>query len=199
MQNIDSVEELFRQHNGMMRTKELYKAHVFYHDIRRLIEKGVIEKIRYGYYRWVDTHQYSEAQIITQLYPDAILCLNSALFYHRYSDRSPLEWNLAVSKDSNKSRFRIDFPLVKPYYIEPALLELGVCVGEMDGYPVRIYDKERTMCDCLRYMGKMDKEIFNRAIRSYVEDNEKNVPLLMEYATKLRVLKKVKMIIGVWI
>ncbi|HAM63154.1 MAG: hypothetical protein A2Y20_04880 [Firmicutes bacterium GWF2_51_9] len=199
MISLETIEKLFRQHHGMMRTKELYKARVFYHDIQRLIEKGVIENIRYGYYQWVDPNHHSEALTITQLFPDAILCLNSALFYHRYSNRVPLEWNLAVSKDSNKSRFRIDYPLIKPYYVEPTLLEIGVSTTEIDGHPVRIYDKERTMCDCLRYMGKMDKEIFNRSIRSYVEDDEKNIPQLMEYATKLRVLKKVKMIIGVWL
>ena len=68
----------------------------------------------------------------------------------------------------------------------------------MDGNPVRIYDKERTICDCMRYMGKMNREIFNKAIQGYIMDSEKNIPRLLEYAKKLRVMQKVKMIIGVW-
>ena len=192
------INDTFEQHHGMMRTHELYKAHIYYNDIQSLIERGVIEKVRYGYYQWIDSENLSEVTTVTRLFPDAIMCLDTALFYYRYSDRTPLAWHLAVSKDSNKSRFKIDYPFTKPYYIEPSILDLGAVDGEIDGNPIRIYNKERTICDCLRYTGKMDKEIFNKAIRYYVEDNEKNIPLLSEYARKLRVTNKVKTIIGVW-
>ena len=195
---IETIKDIFEGHNGMMRTHELYDAHVFYNDIQLLIGRGIIEKVRYGYYQWIDSENLSEALTVTRLFPDAIMCMDTALFYYRYSDRTPLAWHLAVSKDSNKSRFKIDYPFIKPYYIEPSILGLGAADGEMDGNPVRIYDKERTICDCLRYMGKMDKEIFNKAIRCYVEDNEKNIPRLSEYAKKLRIAQKVKTIIGVW-
>ena len=62
-----------------------------------------------------------------------------------------------------------------------------------------MYDKERTICDCLRYRNKMDREIFNKAIQNYINDSTKNIPKLMEYAEKLRVKKLVKDLIGVWL
>lgn len=192
------VKEIFDAHGGMIRTCELHKEHLFYNDIQALIERGVIEKIRYGYYQWADSENMSEAALLTRLFPDAIMSMDTALFYYRYSDRTPLAWHLSVSKDSGKSRFKIDYPFTKPYYVEPSILELGVTSGEIDGNAVRIYDKERTICDCLRYSGKMDKEIFNKALRSYITDGEKNIPRLSEYAKKLRVKQKVKTIIGVW-
>lgn len=195
---INQLKDIFDQHNRIMRTHELYEAHIYYNDIQKLIERGIIEKVRYGYYQWIDSENISEAATVTRLFPDAIMCMDTALFYYRYSDRTPLAWHLAISKDSNKSRFRVDYPFIKPYFIEPAILELGAVDGEIDSNPVRIYDKERTICDCLRYMGKMDKEIFNKAIRCYVEDNKRNIPRLMEYAKKLRVTNKAKTIIGVW-
>lgn len=182
-----------------MRTCELYDSHIFYNDIQLLIERGIIEKVRYGYYQLVNSENFSEVTTVTRLFPDAILCMDTALFYYRYSDRTPLAWHLAVSKDSNKSRFKIDYPFTKAYFVEPTILELGAVDGEIDGKPVRIYDKERTICDCLRYTGKMDQEIFYKAIRSYVEDNGKNIPRLTDYAKKLRVVKKVRTIVGVWI
>ncbi|MFA6736599.1 MAG: hypothetical protein WCR87_06755 [Saccharofermentanales bacterium] len=192
------VKEIFDAHGGMMRTFELHDAHLFYSDIQTLIERGVIEKVRYGYYQWIDSENMSEAAVITRLFPDAILSMDTALFYYRYSDRIPLAWHLTVSKDSGKSRFKIDYPFTKPYYTEPALLELGLTNGEIDGNPVRIYDKERTICDCLRHMAKMDRETFNKAIQGYIADSERNIPRLSEYAKKLRVMQKVKTIIGVW-
>ena len=136
---------------------------------------------------------------LTRLFPDAIFCMDTALRYYGYSDRTPGDWHLAVSKDSGKSRFNIDYPFVKPYYVEPAVLELGLTKGNMDGHEIRIYDKDRVICDCLRYRNKMDKEIFNKAIQNYIADPEKSIPKLLEYAEPLRVKKIAKDLIGVWL
>jgi len=83
--------------------------------------------------------------------------------------------------------------------MEPAVLELGLTKGNMDGHEMRIYDKDRVICDCLRYRNKMDKEIFNKAIQNYIADPEKRIPKLMEYAGPLRVKKIAKDLIGVWL
>ena len=67
------------------------------------------------------------------------------------------------------------------------------------GHCVRIYDKDRVICDCLRYRNKMDKEIFNKAIQGYISDTSKSIPRLMEYAAPLRVKKIAQDLIGVWL
>jgi len=199
MKQIGEIRKLFGENGDMLRTKELYANKVFYHDIRRLVEDGLIEKIRHGYYQWVDADKPSDIRIINQLFPDGILNMDTALFYHGYSDRTPREWHLAVSKDSGKSRFKIDYPFVRPYYIEPGLLDMGLILGEIDGNTVRIYDKERAICDCLRYRNKMDREIFVKAIQEYVKDSSKNIPRLMDFAKKLRVADTAKNLIGIWL
>ncbi len=142
---------------------------------------------------------FSEISTINRLFPDAILCMETALRYYGYSDRTPGDWHLAVSKGSGKSRFKIDYPFVKPYYVEPAVLEIGLTTGEINGHCVRIYDKDRVICDCQRYRNKMDKEIFNKAIQGYISDTSKSIPRLIEYAAPLRVKKIAKDLIGVWL
>ena len=69
----------------------------------------------------------------------------------------------------------------------------------MDGHDIRIYDKDRVICDCLRYRNKMYKEIFNKAIQNYINDPGKSIPKLLEYAEPLRVKKIAKELIGVWL
>jgi len=197
--DIQHYKDIFEDYGGMMRTKDLEREKIRYRNVQKLIDAGLVEKVRYGYYQWVRPDDFSEAGTVIRLFPDAILCMDTALRYYGYSDRTPGDWHLAVSKDSGKSRFHIDYPFVKPYYIEPAVLELGLAKGSIDGHEVRIYDKDRVICDCLRYRNKMDKEIFNKAIRSYIDDPQKNIPKLMEYAGPLRVKKAVKDLIGVWL
>lgn len=199
MKHISCYKKIFDRYGGMMRAKQLEEEHIFYVVRQQLIENGYIEKVRRGYYQWIDHDDFSEVGTVTRLFPDAILCMDTALRYYGYSDRTPGSWHLAVSKDSGKSRFQIDYPFVKPYYVEPALLELGLTTGEMDGHTVRIYDKDRVICDCLRYRNKMDKEIFNKAIQNYINDPEKSIPRLLEYAELLRVKKIAKDLIGVWL
>ena len=183
----------------MMRTSELSKEKIYYADIAWLIQSGAVEKIRHGYYQWVDPDNQSEAATVIRLFPDGIFCMDTALRHYGYSDRTPAEWHIAVSKYSNRTRFKLDYPFVKPYYVAPDVLEIGLCEQEIDGNKVRMYDKERVICDCLRYRNKMDREIFNKAIQSYVRDNGKNIPKLMEYAAPLRCTTLVDNIIGIWL
>ncbi len=199
MDSIEHYQKLFEQYGGMMKTYQLEKENIRYRKVQQLMQEGYIEKVRYGYYQWVDSDDFSEIGTIHRLFPDAILCMETALRYYGYSNRTPRNWHLAVSKDSGKSRFKLEYPFVKPYYVEPSVLELGLTTGEIDGYAVPIYDKDRVICDCLRYRNKMDKEIFNQAMQSYIHDADKSIPRLLAYAEPLRVKKIVKDLIGVWL
>lgn len=199
MHDVQYYKSIFDKYGGMMRTTQLAEEKVFYPQREKLIADGYVEKIRRGYYQWINPNDFSEVGTVIRLFSDAILCMDTALRYYGYSDRTPGDWHLAVSKDSGKSRFKIDYPFVKPYYVEPSLLELGLTTGNMDGHTIRIYDKDRLICDCLRYRNKMDKEIFNKAIQKYIADPEKSIPKLMEYAGPLRVKKLAKDLIGVWL
>jgi predicted transcriptional regulator of viral defense system len=196
---LEHYKSIFEQYGGMMRTKELQAEKIFYQNIQKLIQAGYVEKVRFGYYQWIDAEDFSEVGTVTRLFPDAIFCMYTALLHYEYSDRTPGDWHLAVSKDSGKSRFNIDYPFVKPYYVEPSVLELGLTAGVMDGHKIRVYNKDRVICDCLRYRNKMDKEIFNKAIQNYIQDPNKSIPQLMEYAEVLRVKKIAKDLIGVWL
>jgi hypothetical protein len=69
----------------------------------------------------------------------------------------------------------------------------------VEGQTFQIYDKERVICDCLKYESKMDREQFKQAIQSYIRDEEKDISLLMEYAVQRKVVKKVHNLIGVWL
>ena len=197
--NATGFRKIFSNYNYIMTTAQLNAEKVYYRDIQQMLEEGLIEKVKRGYYHWVEDNGKSEVVIINSLFPDSILCMETALFYYSYSDRNPTEWSIAIDKNASRQRTKIDYPFVKAYRIEPSLLTIGETKGTIDFTEVRIYDRDRTMCDVLRNMNKMDKEIFNKAIQSYVKDPKKNIPNLMRYAKVLRVQKRAKDLIGVWL
>lgn len=197
--DIENIRRSFAEYDYIMTTAQLNRDKLYYRDIQELLEKGFIEKIRRGYYHWIEDYGRSEVVIINRLFPDAVLCMETALFYYKYSDRNPAEWNIAIDKNASRQRLKIDYPFIKAYRVEPSLLSLGETGGKIDFEKIRIYDRDRTICDVLRNMNKMDKEIFNKAVQNYVKDPKKNISNLIEYAKVLRVQKRVKDLIGVWL
>lgn len=197
--DIQTAKQIFDAHNGIMKSKEIIENKIYNRFLKKLIDEGYVEKIKFGYYQWQDERAFSEATVIARLFPDAVICMESALQYYGYTDRTPSAWCLAVDKHSTKSRFSIDYPSVKPHYIPEDQMTLGVEVAKIEDTEMKIFNRERVICDCLRQENKMDVEIFNKAIQAYIKDPMKNVPRLMEYAKILRTENKVRKIIGVWI
>ena len=206
---IDSFYSSLRQtkanldNNGiqcLIRTAELNSIGIYSKEIEELIKEGYIERIEQGYYRITKySESDSEAKLISCLYPDGVICMTSALFYYGYSDRTPLTWDIAIDRNVSKARFNIDYPYVKPYYIEKKHLEYGITEAKYEDCIMKIFDKDRLICECIKHENKMDREIYNKAIIGYINDNGKNITNLLEYAKKRNIHKKVRDRIGVWL
>ncbi|CAM4414722.1 type IV toxin-antitoxin system AbiEi family antitoxin domain-containing protein [Paenibacillus alkaliterrae] len=198
MLTLAEIKHQFYGHNGVMMTAELRALGISSRQLLQLVNEGVLEKIKQGAYQ-LSEQLLPEETLITKLFPNAIVYLESALSYYGYSDRLPATWQLAVDKNTSKSIFNIAYPPVKPFYLESNILAIGISLLEVANTEIRIYDRDRTICDVLRYFNKMDREIFNTAIQRYIKDNQHNVNRLLEYAEQLRVTNKVKNYIGVWL
>lgn len=197
--NTKVFNNIFKDYNYIMTTAQLSSEKLYYRDIQLMLNVGLIEKIKRGYYHWIEDCGKNDIIIINRLFPDGVLCMDTALFYYKYSDRNPTEWHITIDKNTSRQRTQIESLFIKAHRVDSELIQLGETKGEIDSQEVRIYDRDRTICDVLRNMNKMDKEIFNKAIQGYVKDPKKNIPNLMEYAKVLRTQKRVKDIIEVWL
>ena len=195
----EDLKELFKQHGGVMKTSELKAAGYYYQKIQKLIESGKIEQIRRGYYQYIGEDAFSDIPVITALFPDGVLCMESALDYYGYTDHTPSAWHLAVDNQSTRTRFYIDYPAIQPHFLKKDRYQAGIETVEIDGKMVKIYDRERTICDLLLHRNKLDGEVFNLAIQRYVRDPKKVEARLMKYAELLHVEKKVREVLGVWL
>ncbi len=186
----------------LIKTAELSALKIYYRDIAALIAAGHLEKVKQGYYRVVvlkESSGPSEASVIASLYPDGVLCMYTALFYYGYSDRTPLSWDIAIDRDTSKARFKIDYPYVQPYYMEPVHLSYGISAAEFEDCQMRIFDRDRLICECIKNENKMDRESYNKAIQGYVADSKKSITNLLSYAKKRNIAVRVKDRIGVWL
>ena len=147
--------------------------------------------MRHGYYQLAGQDSPSEERLLATLIPKGIVCVESALFHYEYSDFAPRKWSIAVPRSMSRSKLDSDVLSLRPYYIQPELYELGKTTDNFNGVTLAVYDRERTICDCFKYRSKLDNEMFNKALNTYVKDDKKNLNNLSAYAKKLRVYKKV--------
>lgn len=196
--DLERIDALVQEKEGLVQTADIVALGIDYRRILQLVKEGYVIRVKSGYYT-TKYYECSEEDMILRLFPDGILTMETALFYYGYLQDRPFQWSIAISKNTSKSRFKLDYPNVQPYYCESNVLELGVRTIPFAGKEIQIYTKERLVCDCLKYQEKMEREDFKKAILSYIQDEDKDVAALMECARERKVTKKVQTMIGVWL
>lgn len=195
---LEQIAELIQKNGGLVKTSQLYELGMDFRKIQRLTEEGAIQRVKNGYYGR-GFHEKSEESMIAAFFPDGVLCMDTALFYYHYLQERPSYWHIAVDKNTSKSRFKMEYPLIKPYYTEPDVLKLGAVRMKLKEGIIQIYEKERLICDCLKFEDKMEREVVQAALKAYIREPLKDIQKLLEYARERRVVQKVQNRIGVWL
>ena len=187
MNNFEKIKVLLEQNNGILYVKELEENNIHRQYLKILEEKGEIIRILKGVY--IDNDKdVNEFFIMSEKYKTGIFSHNTALYFYNLTDRTPINLDMTFP-----STVRINNDSLSPHYIKPELLSLGETVLSLeDGTKIKIYDKERTICDIIRDRNKIDPQIFNTAIKEYFKQNNKNLNLLYKYAKKLKIDKILK-------
>ncbi len=118
---------------------------------------------------------------------------------YRYTDRIPLSWQIAVDRNSEKGQHKIDYPLIDVFYMEPKILDVGADINQIENVNVKVFNRDRTICDVLRHENKIEREVFSNAIQRYVKDPKKDIKKLLEYSNLLNLKNKAQTYIGVWL
>ena len=197
-QALEQITQLIEEQGGIVKKEQFTELGIDYRRILDFVQSGDLVRIKNGYYTdRID--RFTEEELVARLFGDASLCMESALYAYGYISQKPYGWHLAVDKNTSKSRFKMDYPKIIPYYTEPEALELGSTEIMISGQQFQIYDRDRVICDCLKYESKLEREVFKEALQSYIRDSQKDISALMAYARARKVVGKVQSMIGVWL
>ncbi len=197
-QALEQITQLIEEQGGIVKKEQFTELGIDYRRILDFVQSGDLVRIKNGYYTdRID--RFTEEELVARLFGDARLCMESALYAYGYISQKPYGWHLAVDKNTSKSRFKMDYPKIIPYYTEPDALELGSTEIMISGQQFQIYDRDRVICDCLKYESKLEREVFKEALQSYIRDSQKDISALMAYARARKVVGKVQSMIGVWL
>ena len=196
--NKKDLFKAFENNGGILRTYQLNELGFYSRQINKLIENGDIARVKRGFYE-LTSNIYPEEVIIARLFPNSVIFLESALMIYGYTDRIPLSWQIAVDRNSEKGQYKIDYPSIDVFYMEPKLLDVGVDINQIENVDVKVFNRDRTICDVLRHENKIEREVFSNAIQRYVKDPKKDIKNLLEYSKLLNLKNKVQIYIGVWL
>lgn len=190
MDNYEKILKIMKNNGGYITTKELDSNNIDRYFLTKLMDRKQINRISRGYYGLVN-YSTDEYYKIISMSEKAIFSMNTALYLHNLSDRAPLVFDVTVpyyyggSLRKNKN--------VNLHFVKYSVLNLGkIEIISPFGMKIKVYDKERTICDIVKNRNNMDMEIFSKALKNYVKSSNKNLRKLMKYAKELKIEKKMK-------
>jgi predicted transcriptional regulator of viral defense system len=181
----ENVFTLLKERGGYLTSKEARENGVENKTLQRMAECGLIERAAHGLYIGADI--FPDPFFIAQYRcPKGVFSNETALFLHDLSDRNPLRLMMTIPSGWNTPLLKNDD--IQFFYSRPKWMGLGICVLETpSGMKVSAYDTERTLCDCLRNIDKLDRDLVLTALKRYVKGKARDSAKLLEYAFALKI------------
>ena len=185
MNRFEIMDNLVETGNGYLRTSQVLEKGISKPTLAEYVKKRNMERVAQGVYlaedAWLD-----DLYLLSLLNSRIVFSHETALYLHGMMEREPRYTSVTVKAGYNASHLR--HKGVRVYQVKPDLAELGIVeVQTRFGNKVRVYDKERTICDILRYKETMDVQIFQYAMKEYMADSQKKLSRLMTYAKKFQI------------
>ncbi len=168
---------------------EAIKSGITRYMLYSLRDKGVIEQVSRGVYRLVELPPISNPDLVTVSlrFPNAIICLISALAYHEITTQIPHRVSVAVPRDSRQPS--LDYPPLFVHRFSDQAYLAGFEEHQIDGISVKIYNPEKTLADCFKFRNKIGMDVVLEALKLYRTRKKFDHERLLKYARICRVEK----------
>ena len=131
------------------------------YQVQKAVKAGELYQIEKGIY--ADTRDVTTLAVISTKYPEAIITLDSAFYYHGLTDVIPDEYYIATSKHARKLRDS----RIKQIFVPDEILNLGVIVMYRRDAMFRIYDKERMLIELLSRKNSIPYDYYKEILGNY--------------------------------
>jgi len=187
-----NAEKIFRKHNGILRTGQAKKLGIDQPILVQMCEEGLLVKEARGLYRLADLPPLSNPDIVhvAMRIPDSVICLISALAFHQLTTQIP--YKIYIALPQNTKAPRINYPPMDIVYLSKKTYFAGIKEHILDGVPVRIYNREKTIADCFKFRRKIGLDIAVEALKDYMLQPNRNIEEIMNFSRINRVEKFIR-------
>lgn len=186
----DKIIQLAKENNGVVTAAILSDKGILRGNLKKLVDEGKLEKTARGVYIlpeiWEDEFVNLQAR-----FKKGIFSNETALFLWDLTDLTPNKYDMTFPHNYNLTNVKsegVNCSRVKQEWYTEGKTQLE----SPGGNKITVYNMERTLCDILRKRGGINTGIITEAFKRYTARNDKNIPLLSEYAKRFRVEEKVR-------
>jgi len=175
-----------REH-GVLRPRDVAGRRISRTAIGRLTKARALERVGRGLYvpagaRITEHHTLAEA---AKRVPAGVVCLLSALSFHRMTTQSPHEVWLAIDVKARKPR--ADWPPMRIVRFSGRARTFGVERHVVEGVEVLVTSRAKTVADCFKYRNKIGIDVAIEALKEYLGRRGRSMEELEQAAEVCRV------------
>ena len=187
----DRIEAVAKANNSFILTSQVEALGICRPMLKKYSDAGKLERIRKGLY--ILSGELPDEYALLQLRSKyAVFSYGTALYVWGLSDRAPHIYDITLPRGTNINFLKKDIPNLRCHYVQQEIYELGITeVRSPQGAMVKVYDRERCICDLIRDKDHMDMQLFTRAIKDYFKSNPNNRKLL-KYSKIFDIEEKVR-------
>ena len=172
---------------GIIRARDLNAHGIPQTYLSRLVEQGLLQRVARGLYRLPgatvsEHHSLVKAQLRV---PHGVICLLSALVFHRLTTQLPFEVWLAIENKAWAAQEK-RLPLRYVRFSGDAFTA-GIEYHTIEGSTVKVYSPAKTVADCFKYRHKIGLDIALEALRDGLGQRLFTIDRLWHYADVCRV------------
>lgn len=189
MNKTEYMNKLIDDNNGYLITSEATNYGISKTYISYFIKQHQMEKVAQGIYILDDVWP-DELFILQQRNKMIIYSGETALYLHGLIDREYSKVCFSVPIGYNASHIKLPSKDIR--YIKKDIFDLGVCeTPSISGNNVRLYNKERCICDLIKNRKKYEIQLFQTALKEYMSSKDRHLTNLIEIAQTLGIRDKV--------
>ncbi|MBD5520311.1 MAG: abortive phage infection protein [Lachnospiraceae bacterium] len=183
MNKNEILQQLIEENNGYLLSSKVKEKNISKTFLAKYVKENDLERVARGIYITEDV--WPDELYIMQVRNAAVIFSGeTALYLHGLIDREYSEICVSVPTGYNATHLKTGNVQVK--YASKKRYGLGVCtVPSTSGNMVRVYDRERCICDLVSDRNKIEVQNFQTAMKEYMLGKGKKLSRLIEYAEKL--------------
>lgn len=190
------IHQLCKAPTGYIYKKRILEQQINPEWIAHYLNNKELIEIHDGMY-YIDGLSPNNICYVQELVPNGVLFFQTALILHGLCEYFHDVVFITVPDgtiiDERIQKAKNVFVIKSPQ----ELMDIGKQTKELgDGTQVFVYDKERTICDIIRYKNELDDEVFDKALKWYFwknKNNQESLKRLFEYGKFLDIEKNLLM------
>jgi len=186
MEMKNTIAKILKANKGALKASDAKLAGIDNKELQRLTDAGLLERIGHGLY--IFASDMADDYLVAQYKcGKGVFSHETALYFHGLSDRTPILLMMTIPSGYNTTLLK-DKASYRFFYCKPDVYALGITtVSSPHGNDLRVYDKERTLCDCIKKKNCLDSDLVLSAVKQYMNENGTDFAKLLSYAETLKI------------